>query len=116
MLDVRLVNAPAGVTQDIFTFLLKCLPYFFLREGFSRPFPSSNVKSYFVYPRYKRSSFVGHDIYILSSFLGGRVPVRTIVSSILVKTIILYSFFRNGKRENASTYNYIIGGRVNSAR
>ena len=37
------------VTQYSSTFLLRCLPYFFSREGFSRPFPSSIVKSNFVY-------------------------------------------------------------------
>ena len=35
---------------------------FFSREGFSRPFPSSIVKSNFVYPRHNRSPLVGHDV------------------------------------------------------
>ena len=48
ILDVRLVDVPAGVTQDFSsTFLLRCLPQFFSREGFSRSFPSSTVKSNF---------------------------------------------------------------------
>ena len=34
---------------------------FISREGFSRPFPSSTLKSNFVYPR-KRSQLVGHDV------------------------------------------------------
>ena len=58
MLDVRLVDAPAGVTQekDHTGFLhLRCLPYFLSREGFSRPFPSSTVKSNFVYSVTNRS-------------------------------------------------------------
>ena len=33
------------VTQDFSTFLLPCLLQFFSREGFSRSFPSSTVKS-----------------------------------------------------------------------
>ena len=45
ILDVRLVDAPAGVTQDFSTFLLWCVPLSFSREGFSRSFPSSTVKS-----------------------------------------------------------------------
>ena len=37
------------VTQDFsFTFLLRCVPLFFSREGFSLSFPSSTVKSNFV--------------------------------------------------------------------
>ena len=49
------------VTKDFSTFLMRCLPYFVLREGFSRPFPSSTVKSNFVYPRNNRSPLVGYD-------------------------------------------------------
>ena len=38
------------VTQDFLsTFRLRCMPLFFSREGFSRSFPSSTVKSNFVY-------------------------------------------------------------------
>ena len=38
------------VTQDFSsTFLLRYMPLFFSREGFSRSFPSSTVKSNFVY-------------------------------------------------------------------
>ena len=37
------------VTRDFSTLLLRCLPLFFSREGFSRFFPSSTVKSKFVY-------------------------------------------------------------------
>ena len=38
------------VTQDLScTFLLRCVPLFFSREGFNRSFPSSTVKSNFVY-------------------------------------------------------------------
>ena len=38
------------VTQDFSsTFLLRCVPYFFSREGFSYSFPSSTAKSNFVY-------------------------------------------------------------------
>ena len=58
ILVVRLVDAPyqpgshrrRKVTQDFSTFLLRCLPSFLSREGYSRPFPSSTVKSNFVYP------------------------------------------------------------------
>ena len=38
------------VTQDFSsTFFLRCVPQFFSREGFSHSFPSSTVKSNFVY-------------------------------------------------------------------
>ena len=38
------------VTQDFSsTFFLRCMPYFFSREGFSHSFPSSTVKSNLVY-------------------------------------------------------------------
>ena len=38
------------VTQDFSsTFFLRCVPLFFSREGFSHPFPSSTVKSSYVY-------------------------------------------------------------------
>ena len=49
------------ITQDFTsTILLRCMPFFFSREGFGRPFPSSTVKSNSVYSRFKRSSLVGH--------------------------------------------------------
>ena len=35
---------------------------FLSREGFSRPFPSSTVKSNFVYARHNRFPLVGHDV------------------------------------------------------
>ena len=44
------LDVPAGVTQDFSsTFFLRCLHLFFSREGFSHSFPSSIVKSNFVY-------------------------------------------------------------------
>ena len=44
------LDVPAGVTQDLSsTFFLRCVPSFFLREGFSLSFLSSTVKSNFVY-------------------------------------------------------------------
>ena len=60
ILDVRLVDEPAGVTQEEgrtgFLDLpsRRCLPSFSSREGFSRSFPSSTVTSnfeirYFIY-------------------------------------------------------------------
>ena len=55
------LDVPAGVTQDFSsTFLLRCMPLFFSREGFSRSFLSSTVKSNFVYYRFNRSPLVGH--------------------------------------------------------
>ena len=71
ILDVRFVGVPAGahrikVTQDFSsTFLLRCLLQFFSREGFSRSFPSSTVKSNFVYYRFNHSPLVGHFVYII---------------------------------------------------
>ena len=45
-----------NVTQDLYTFLFRCLPYFLPREGSSHPFPSSTVKSDFCVPTNKPSS------------------------------------------------------------
>ena len=67
ILDVRLVDAPAGVTQEEghtgFLHLPSAVLALILlsREGFSHPFPSSTMKSNFVYPRINRSPLVGHD-------------------------------------------------------
>ena len=58
-LDVRYVDVPAGVTQDFSTFLLRCLPSFFSQEGCSFSFPSSTMKTHFVYYRFSRSPLVG---------------------------------------------------------
>ena len=47
------------VTHDFLsTFLLRCMPLFFSREGFSRSFPPSTVKSNLVYLRINRSPLV----------------------------------------------------------
>ena len=50
ILDVRFVDVPAGVTQEeghsSLSFYGACLN-FSRREGFSRPFPSSTVRSHF---------------------------------------------------------------------
>ena len=58
------------VTQDFSTFLLRCLPLFLSREGFSLPFPSSTVKSNFVYPRINRSPLVGHVFFWVNDTTG----------------------------------------------
>ena len=52
ILDVRFVDVPAGLTQE--EGHTGCL-HLFSREGFSRSFPSSTVKSNFVYQRFNRS-------------------------------------------------------------
>ena len=53
------------VAQDFSsTFLLRCCLNFLLRGGLSRPFPSSTVKSNFVYPRINPSPLVGHFYFI----------------------------------------------------
>ena len=52
------------VTQDFSsTFFLRCVPSFFSREEFSHFFPSSTVKSNFVYERFNRPPPLG--IFIL---------------------------------------------------
>ena len=68
ILDVRLVDVPAGVIQEEghtgFLHLPSAvLALIFIAQGFSRPFPSSTVKSSFVYPRINRSPLVGHYYY-----------------------------------------------------
>ena len=60
ILDVRLVDAPAEVTQEEgHTGFLRLpsavLALILSREGFIRPFPSSTVKANFVFPRNNRS-------------------------------------------------------------
>ena len=58
------------VTQDFSsTFLLRCMPLFFLREEFIRSFPSLTVKSNFVYYRFNRSPLVGHLFFLFFLFL-----------------------------------------------
>ena len=64
------------VTQDSSTFLLRCLPSFFSREGFSRPFLSSTVKPNFVYPRINRSPYNG-------GFLPGIILLLTLCHYLL---------------------------------
>ena len=59
------MDAPAGVTQEESHTGFLCLPsaglaLIFSREGFSRSFPSSTVRSNFMYPRVNRSPLVGH--------------------------------------------------------
>ena len=55
------------VTQDFSsTFFLRCVPSFFSREGFSHSFPSSTVKSNFVY--YFITIFVLHPLGIFILF------------------------------------------------
>ena len=54
ILDVRLVDVPAGVTKEeghigFLHLSFALLALFFSREGFSCSFPSSTVKSNFVY-------------------------------------------------------------------
>ena len=64
LLDVRFVDLPDGVTQDFSsTFLLRCVPSFFSREGFSHSFPWSTVKSIFLHQRINRSPLVGFVLF-----------------------------------------------------
>ena len=65
ILDVRLVDVPAEVAQEEghtgFLHLPSAvLALIFSREGHSRFFTSSTVKSSFAYKRINRSSLVGH--------------------------------------------------------
>ena len=64
ILDVRLVDAPAGLVQEEghTRFILPSVVLAFILIS-SHPFLSSTVKSNFVYPRFKRSPLVGHDFY-----------------------------------------------------
>ena len=67
------------VTQDFSsTFFLRCVPSFFSREEFSHSFPSSTVKSNFVYKRFTNDLIVLHSLGIFSfsfSFFGEKNPV-----------------------------------------
>ena len=63
------------VTQDFSSiFFLRCVPEFFSREGFSHSFPSSTVKSNFVYKRFNRAPPVGHFYSCFISFLVRKIP------------------------------------------
>ena len=58
------------VTQDFSSaFFLRCVPLFYSREGFTHSFPSSTVKSNFVYKRFNRSPPVGHFYFCFLFFL-----------------------------------------------
>ena len=66
ILDVRLVDVPAGATQEegrteFLHIPSALLALIFIAGNFSRPFPSSTVKSNVVYPRINRSPLVGHN-------------------------------------------------------
>ena len=67
-----IVDVPVGVTQDFTTFLLRCSPSFFSREGFCHFFPSSTGKSNFVFKRINRSPLIGHFFYLLCFYLFAR--------------------------------------------
>ena len=54
--------------------LLRCMPIFFSREGFSRSFPSPTMKSNFVYLRLNRSLFVGHFYFLFFSEGKSQLP------------------------------------------
>ena len=60
------------------TFLLRCLPYFFSREGFSHSFSSSTVKSNSVYERINLSPLVRHFYFFILYFLVRKIPVTGI--------------------------------------
>ena len=61
------------VTYGFSTFLLRCLPLFLSREGFSLLFPSGTVKSNYLYPRINRSPLVGYDFFFIAVF-GSKNP------------------------------------------
>ena len=72
------------VTQDFSsTFLLRRVPSFFSREGFSHSFPSSTVKSNFVYQRFNRSPLVGH-FYFYFLFFSEKNPVTCLYFTLRV--------------------------------
>ena len=61
------MDPPAGTTQEeghteFFHRSSGVLALIFIARRSSRPFPSSTVKSNFVYPRNNRSPHVGHDM------------------------------------------------------
>ena len=51
------------VSQDFLHLPFAVFGLIISHEGFSRKFPSSTVKSKYVYPRIHRSPLCGHDIY-----------------------------------------------------
>ena len=74
ILDVRLVDVPAEVAQEEghtgFLHLPSAvLALIFSREGHSRFFTSSTVKSSFVYKRINRSSLVGHFFFNIYRYI-----------------------------------------------
>ena len=108
------LDVPAGVkqrrkvTHDFSStfFLLRCMPLFFSREGFSRSFPSSTVKSNSVYLRFNRSplDLLGIFIFIFYyitfnityySTLFRNTPSSTYNSTICYLLVVLYCFKKN---------------------
>ena len=70
-------------TQDFSsTFLLRCLPCFLSREGFSLPFPSSTVKSNYVYT---------HEL-ILFSTCSGKIPVSIVHPCVQLVTYFVLEY------------------------
>ena len=66
ILDVRLVDAPAGVTQEeghtgFFHLPSVVLALIFIAGRIQPSLPSSTMQSNFVYPRTNRSTLVGHE-------------------------------------------------------
>ena len=61
ILDVSLVDAPAGVTQDFSAFLFAVLALIFLARRIQPSLSLVDREVEFVYPRINRSPLVRHD-------------------------------------------------------
>ena len=109
-----ILDAPAGVgshrrkvTQDFSsTFLLRCLPSFLSREGFSRPFPSSAVKSNFVYPRINRSPLVGHFLFLFLFLRGCPIEKTTSLPSVVGNKHTTTGIIRIREGDDVTTLNH----------
>ena len=82
------------VIHDFSIFLLRCLPSFFLREGFTRSFPSSTVKLSFVYQRFNRSPFAGHLFFVRKNpKFCDDTEIRTEIRTGLLPNFFVFVFF-----------------------
>ena len=117
ILDVKFVGCTSRghrrkITRDFSsTFLLRCMPLFFLREGFSRLFSSSTVKSNFVYQRFNRSPFVGHFFFFFfASEEKSRLPGSELTSQ-RVRRLRGYQLSYRGDRSLILILYYYLYGR-----
>ena len=112
------LDVPAGVTQEEgHTRFLIHLPsavrafQFFSREGFSRSFPSSTVKSNFLYLRFNRYALVRryyYYYYLFFSYKKSQLPGFELTSQRVRRLRGYQLSYRGDRLESINTINSII--------